>query len=294
MSESTTIKWDKGDDGIVTLTMDDPNQSANTMNEAYKASMGATVDRLEAEKDDITGVILTSAKSTFFAGGDLNDLIQATPADAPRVSEEVREIKAQLRRLETLGKPVVAAINGAALGGGLEIALACHHRIAVDSPKVQLGFPEVQLGLLPGGGGVVRTTRLLGITNALMQWLLQGKRYRPAQAKEFGLLDELVVGRGRAGPGGQEVDRRQPRGRAALRRQGLQDPGRHAVQPQAGDEPAGLPGQPAQADQGRQLPRAAPHHVGVGRGRAGGLRLGHRDRGPLLHRPGHAARCRRT
>ena len=180
MSESTTIKWDKGDDGIVTLTMDDPNQSANTMNEAYKASMGATVDRLEAEKDDITGVILTSAKSTFFAGGDLNDLIQATPADAPRVSEEVREIKAQLRRLETLGKPVVAAINGAALGGGLEIALASHHRIAVDSPKVQLGFPEVQLGLLPGGGGVVRTTRLLGITNALMQWLLQGKRYRPA------------------------------------------------------------------------------------------------------------------
>ena len=194
MSESTTIKWDKGDDGIVTLTLDDPNQSANTMNEAYKASMGATVDRLEAEKDDITGVILTSAKSTFFAGGDLNDLIQATPADAPRVSEEVREIKAQLRRLETLGKPVVAAINGAALGGGLEIALACHHRIAVDSPKVQLGFPEVQLGLLPGGGGVVRTTRLLGITNALMQWLLQGKRYRPAQAKEFGLLDELVSG----------------------------------------------------------------------------------------------------
>ena len=86
MSESTTIKWDKGDDGIVTLTMDDPNQSANTMNEAYKASMGATVDRLEAEKDDITGVIITSAKSTFFAGGDLNDLIQATPADAPRVS----------------------------------------------------------------------------------------------------------------------------------------------------------------------------------------------------------------
>ena len=88
MSESTTISWDKGDDGIVILTLDDPNQSANTMNEAYKASMGATVDRLEAEKDDITGVIITSAKKTFFAGGDLNDLIQATPADAPRVSEE--------------------------------------------------------------------------------------------------------------------------------------------------------------------------------------------------------------
>ena len=81
-----------------------------------------------------------------------------------------------LRRLETLGKPVVAAINGAALGGGLEIALACHHRIVVDDPKVQLGFPEVKLGLLPGAGGVVRTVRMFGIADALMQLLLQGQR----------------------------------------------------------------------------------------------------------------------
>jgi 3-hydroxyacyl-CoA dehydrogenase/enoyl-CoA hydratase/3-hydroxybutyryl-CoA epimerase len=192
MSESTTIHWDRDADGVVVLTMDDPNQGANTMNQAYLESMGATIDRLEAEKDDITGVVLTSGKSTFFAGGDLNDLKSAKPEDAEQVAELVRTIKSQLRRLEQLGRPVVAAINGAALGGGLEIALATHHRIAVDSPKVQLGFPEVQLGLLPGGGGVVRTVRMLGIVDALMQLLLQGQRLRPDKAKELGIVDELV------------------------------------------------------------------------------------------------------
>ncbi len=192
MAESTTIRWEQDADGVVVLTLDDPNQSANTMNAAYVASMGATVDRLEAERDTITGVVITSAKSTFFAGGDLKDLIQARKEDAEQVSELLRTIKAQLRRLETLGKPVVAAINGAALGGGLEIALAAHHRIAVDSPKVQLGFPEVQLGLLPGGGGVVRSVRMVGIVEALMQWLLQGQRHRPAKAKELGFVDEIV------------------------------------------------------------------------------------------------------
>jgi len=193
MTESTTIRYERGDDGIVILTLDDPNQSANTMNADYVASMGATVDRLEAERDEIKGVIITSAKKTFFAGGDLNDLIQATPADAPQVAEGVRTVKSQLRRLETLGVPVVAAVNGAALGGGLEICLACHHRIVVDDPRIQLGVPEVQLGLLPGGGGVVRTVRLLGIVDALMKVLMEGKRYRPQQAKEIGIVDELVA-----------------------------------------------------------------------------------------------------
>jgi 3-hydroxyacyl-CoA dehydrogenase/enoyl-CoA hydratase/3-hydroxybutyryl-CoA epimerase len=192
MTESTTISYERGEDGIVVLTLDDPNQSANTMNADYVESMGATVDRLEREREQIKGVIITSAKKTFFAGGDLNDLIQATPADAPRVAEGVRTVKAQLRRLETLGVPVVAAVNGAALGGGLEICLACHHRIVVDDPKIQLGVPEVQLGLLPGGGGVVRTVRLLGIVDALMKVLMEGKRYRPEQAKEIGIADELV------------------------------------------------------------------------------------------------------
>ena len=192
MTESNTIRWEKGDDGIVVLTLDDPNQSANTMNAAYMASMKATVERLQAEKDEITGVIITSAKKTFFAGGDLNDLKKATKDDSEEVAAFVREGKAMLRALETLGKPVVAAINGAALGGGLEICLACHHRIAAEDGKVQLGFPEVQLGLLPGAGGVTRTVRMLGIVNALMQLLLQGQRLRPDKALEIGLIDEVV------------------------------------------------------------------------------------------------------
>src|SRR5437764_625745 len=121
MSESTTIRWEQDADGVVILTLDDPNQSANTMNAAYKDSMAATAARLEAEKDSITGVIITSAKKTFFAGGDLNELKLATKEHAPQIAAEVRAIKAQLRTIETLGKPVVACINGAALGGGLEI-----------------------------------------------------------------------------------------------------------------------------------------------------------------------------
>jgi 3-hydroxyacyl-CoA dehydrogenase/enoyl-CoA hydratase/3-hydroxybutyryl-CoA epimerase len=192
MTESTTIRYERGEDGIVVLTLDDPNQSANTMNAAYVASMGATVDRLEAEKDEIKGVVLTSAKKTFFAGGDLNDLKQVRPEHAAEMAEGLRVVKGQLRRLETLGVPVVAAINGAALGGGLEICLATHHRIAVEGSKVKLGFPEVKLGLLPGGGGVVRSVRMFGIADALMKLLLQGKELRPDKALEMGLIGEVV------------------------------------------------------------------------------------------------------
>src|SRR4249919_2239546 len=192
MTESTTIRYERGDDGIVVLTLDDPNQSANTMNAAYVASMGATVDRLEGEVDEIKGVVLTSAKKTFFAGGDLNDLKQVRPEHSAELAEGLKVVKGQLRRLETLGVPVVAAINGAALGGGLEICLATHHRIAVDDPKVKLGFPEVKLGLLPGGGGVVRSVRMFGIADALMKLLLQGKELRPDKALEMGLIGEVV------------------------------------------------------------------------------------------------------
>ena len=191
MAENT-IAWDKDADGIVTLTLDDPTGSANVMNENYIESMGKTVERLVAEKDSITGVVITSAKNTFFAGGDVKSMIQIGPENAGEAFDLVEGIKRDLRALETLGKPVVAAINGAALGGGLEIALACHHRIAADAKGLVVGFPEVTLGLLPGAGGVTRTVRMFGIQNAFMNVLSQGTRFKPAQAKEIGLIDEIV------------------------------------------------------------------------------------------------------
>jgi 3-hydroxyacyl-CoA dehydrogenase/enoyl-CoA hydratase/3-hydroxybutyryl-CoA epimerase len=107
--------------------------------------------------------------------------------------ENVTEVKAQLRKLETLGKPVVAAMNGTALGGGLEIGLACHHRIGLDAPGVVYGLPEVTLGLLPGGGGVTRITRMLGIADGFMKVLAQGQRHKPAAALEIGIVDELAA-----------------------------------------------------------------------------------------------------
>ncbi|HEX3604278.1 MAG TPA: enoyl-CoA hydratase-related protein, partial [Candidatus Dormibacteraeota bacterium] len=192
MTTTSSISWEKDADGVVVLTLDDPTQSANTMNELYVSSMGATLDRLEAERDSITGVILTSAKKTFFAGGDLRLLIQATRDQAHQVRENVTRIKAQLRRLETLGRPVVAAVNGTALGGGFEITLACHHRILADDPKLRVGFPEVTLGLLPGAGGVVRTVRLLGAAEALLKLLLQGQQLAPKDALSLGIVHEVV------------------------------------------------------------------------------------------------------
>ena len=193
MAENT-LQWDKDADGIVTLTLDDPTGSANVMNEHYKESMHKAVERLVAEKDSITGVVIASGKKTFFAGGDLKGMITLGPENAGEAFSMVEDVKRDLRTLETFGKPVVAAINGAALGGGLEIALACHRRIVADVKGVQLGFPEVTLGLLPGGGGVTRTVRMLGIQNAFMSVLSQGTRFKPAQAKELGLVDEIVGG----------------------------------------------------------------------------------------------------
>ena len=119
-------------------------------------------------------------------------MINLGPENAGEAFDTVEAVKADLRTLETFGKPVVAAINGAALGGGLEIALACHHRVAADVKGLVVGFPEVTLGLLPGGGGVTRTVRMFGIQNAFMNLLSQGTRFKPAQAKEIGLVDEVL------------------------------------------------------------------------------------------------------
>jgi len=205
------INWDRREDGIVVLTLDDPEQSANTVNARYLEAMGSTVERLERERDTITGVVITSAKDTFFAGADLKDLMAATAGDgSARASaaparddggrlgigsaafQIVEQAKGHFRRLELLGRPVVAALNGSALGAGFELALACHHRIALDTPAARFGLPEVTLGLLPGAGGVTRVTRMLGLQEALTSVLAQGQRMRADQAKELGLIDEVV------------------------------------------------------------------------------------------------------
>jgi len=188
------IRWDTDPDGVVVLTIDDPAASANTLSREFVAALTDTVARLQQVRDTLTGVVLTSAKKTFFAGGDLNELVALRPEDAPRFTAHLTHIKAQLRSLETLGRPVVAAINGAALGGGLELALAAHHRIVADVPGCQIGLPEVGLGLLPACGGVIRVTRLLGVTSALDKVLLSGTRYRPEHARDLGLVDEVVPG----------------------------------------------------------------------------------------------------
>ncbi|MFF1646480.1 3-hydroxyacyl-CoA dehydrogenase NAD-binding domain-containing protein [Streptomyces sp. NPDC058240] len=195
MNESTTIRWEQDETGVVTLVLDDPDQSANTMNQAFKDSIAAIADRAEAEKDFIRGIIYTSAKKTFFAGGDLKDMIKVGPENAQQAFDTGTAIKNSLRRIETLGKPVVAAINGAALGGGYEIALASHHRVALDAPGSRIGLPEVTLGLLPAGGGVTRTVRLMGIADALLKVLLQGTQYTPQRALENGLVHEVAATR---------------------------------------------------------------------------------------------------
>ena len=183
------FKYEKDQDNIVTITMDMQGRSANVINEAFGKLWLETMDRLEKEKADIAGVILTSAKSTFFAGADIDNLYKQT--DAQEIFNMTEGLKAQLRRLETFGKPVVAALNGTALGGGLEIALACHYRIALNNPKAQFGLPEVGLGLLPGGGGIVRLTRMIGLQPSL-PLLTEGKRLKAKEALSNGLVNEIA------------------------------------------------------------------------------------------------------
>ncbi|WP_226662308.1 3-hydroxyacyl-CoA dehydrogenase NAD-binding domain-containing protein [Microbulbifer aggregans] len=182
--------YEKDSDGIVTVTMD-MDGPVNAMNEEYRAAMAETLNRLEGESG-LAGVVIASAKSTFFAGGDLKAMLAVPKGEEPEQFDMIElGVKQPLRRLEKLPVPVVAAINGAALGGGLEICLACNHRIAWNSPKVSIGLPEVTLGLLPGGGGVVRSIHMLGLEKAL-PILLEGKHMKAPEAQAAGLIDDVV------------------------------------------------------------------------------------------------------
>ena len=176
-------------DGIAVLTFDVPGQKQNTLSERTAKALAEAFARVENEAD-IVGAVLISGKPDFIAGADVAMLQACTTAD--QVEALSRDMQAQLLRIEQSKKPVVAAIDGACLGGGLEVALACHWRLATDSPKTVLGLPEVQLGLLPGGGGTWRLPRLLGVQTAL-DMLLTGKTLRAAKAKRVGLVDQLTI-----------------------------------------------------------------------------------------------------
>src|SRR5687768_100841 len=177
------------DDGVAILTFDLPNESVNKFNRQVKDEMLALFDRLEKDASVKAAVLLSGKKDIWVAGADIEEFLELeTAADAERLS---RDGQAMLDRLESMRVPVVAAIHGACLGGGLEAALACAYRIATDHPKTQLALPEVKLGLIPGAGGTQRLPRLIGLRAAL-DMILTGKNVRAKKAYQIGLVDELV------------------------------------------------------------------------------------------------------
>ena len=191
MTDALTLVVDA--DGIATATMDLPGRSMNVLNDELAEPLAALIDRLVADAS-IKGLVLASGKKDFLAGADV-DRLRAL-SSAQEAFDESMRFKKLLRRMELGGKPVVAAINGKCLGGGLEIALACHYRIVLDDPnadaKAKLGLPEVKLGLLPGGGGTQRLPRLVGMQQAL-QWMGEGSDIRAAQALKSGLVGALAT-----------------------------------------------------------------------------------------------------
>ena len=191
---TSSIAYAVDGDGITTLTIDQPGKSMNVIGQDFVDEFEAAIERAAADAS-VKALIVTSGKSSFVAGADLIDMAglivqarTAPPAEALKATSRLTQV---LRRLETCGKPVACAINGAALGGGFEIALACHYRVSADSEQIKIGLPEVQVGLLPGGGGTQRVPRLIGIMPAL-PLLLEGRHMSPQQAKGNGLIHEVV------------------------------------------------------------------------------------------------------
>jgi 3-hydroxyacyl-CoA dehydrogenase / enoyl-CoA hydratase / 3-hydroxybutyryl-CoA epimerase len=196
-----TIKFDLDADGVALLTIDVPGQTMNVITGELTRDLGILIERI-ATDEAVKGAVITSGKKTgFMAGADLKGMGAAFaggsggdaggPSKMARLFDAVFQLNKLFRRLETCGKPVAAAINGLALGGGLEITLACHYRVCADNPKIQLGLPEVMVGLLPGAGGTQRLPRLMGVQAALM-YLTQGKNMSPQEAQGFGVVHELA------------------------------------------------------------------------------------------------------
>ncbi len=186
-----TIRYELDTNGIATLTFDEPDTPVNTMRPEWQDDMAEAADQLERDKANIRGVLLASAKTTFFAGAELKGVLKLKAEDAAEGFKRIEALKRSFRRIETLGKPVVALLNGAALGGGWEVALIAHARFALDDRKIQFGTPEVSLGLIPGATGITKTVRMLGLM-AARPYLLEGKLFGPREAAELGWVQGLA------------------------------------------------------------------------------------------------------
>ncbi len=192
-----TIRFSTDADGIATLVIDVPGQSMNVIGAQFLADLEAAADHISGD-EAIKGAVIASGKdSGFMAGMDLKamETMLLPPAgealDMKTLYGRVFELNRVLRRLETCGKPVACAIEGTCVGGGFELALACHRRIVGDNPKTQIGLPEILVGLFPGGGGSQRFPRIAGVQTALM-YMLQGKLFAPAEGLSLKLIDEVV------------------------------------------------------------------------------------------------------
>ncbi len=188
----TTLRYELADSGVAHIVIDVSGHKHNVITPELHREIGEVARQLAAD-DNARGAVLRSGKATFMAGGDLKRIAAyyEQRRSARQAYEESRPFTESLRALETCGKPVAAAINGTALGGGLELALACHHRVCLADERIQLGLPEVTLGLIPGAGGTQRLPRMIGIRKAA-GLILSGKRLNPAEALETGIVDELV------------------------------------------------------------------------------------------------------
>ncbi len=177
---------------VATITFDEQGSPVNTMCQPWQDDLATVTEQVVKDKDRLRGLILASAKSTFFAGADLKGVMRLKADDAPKVYAEIERVKRCFRTLETLGIPVVSCINGSALGGGMEVALVGHHRIAVDDPKLQLGLPELTLGLIPGATGITKFTRLLGLMGA-QPYIMESKLFGPREGLDIGVVHALVA-----------------------------------------------------------------------------------------------------
>ena len=188
------IRYAVDADGIATFTIDYPERTMNVIDQAFMDSLSSCIDRIVAD-DKVKGAIITSGKDSFVAGADLlsmeDNIDRMAQMPIPALVDSCGTLSRLLRRLETCGKPIAAAINGVAMGGGFEICLASHYRVASDAPGLAVGLPEVQVGLIAAAGGTQRLPRMIGIL-ASMPYLMEGKQATAAKAREVGLIDEVV------------------------------------------------------------------------------------------------------